>query len=164
MSILARCSVERCQRTLKSRGMCTAHYQRFTKGEDLMYPPLKPYTARATSRGNWMCAISTCVRSSIPSAPLCKQHAATCYRFNLTVIQLDMTLIRGCQICGSKERLHVDHDHSCCSNSGESCGKCVRGALCSNCNTAIGLLGDDVGLLSSAIIYLLGNGIEWIKR
>lgn len=37
---------------------------------------------------------------------------------------------------------HVDHDRSHCPGR-KSCGKCVRGLLCDNCNRAIGLLGDD---------------------
>lgn len=44
-----------------------------------------------------------------------------------------------CCACGSTERLHIDHDHRCCPSM-KSCGNCVRGWLCSPCNTAEGLL------------------------
>lgn len=50
-----------------------------------------------------------------------------------------------CACCDQKTALHVDHCHST--------GR-VRGLLCSNCNTAIGLLGDDCDRLMSAVAYL----------
>lgn len=46
---------------------------------------------------------------------------------------------------GTKFKLSVDH----CHDSGR-----VRGLLCQRCNRAIGLLGDDIKLLESAIEYL----------
>lgn len=154
------CLVLDCSRTIKSRGLCTAHYQRAQRGESLTEPPLKPYIPRTTFRGRWTCYILGCSRPSIPSVPLCKQHAATSYRFNLSPVQLQFLYQRGCGVCGQATRLHIDHDHSCCPDRGQSCGKCVRGALCSNCNTGIGLLSDNVELLKAAIKYLTTNGIE----
>ncbi len=55
-----------------------------------------------------------------------------------------------CLICGRHQSeigksLHIDHCHKT--------GK-VRGLLCSNCNTAIGLLQDDIENLKCAIMYL----------
>jgi hypothetical protein len=44
-----------------------------------------------------------------------------------------------CAACGSTADLKVDHDHACCP-AGQSCGQCVRGYLCHECNTAEGLL------------------------
>jgi hypothetical protein len=66
-----------------------------------------------------------------------------------------------CAICGRKQTeikgraklLAIDHDKECCSGQ-KSCGSCVRGLLCSACNTALGLFQDDVGVLNSAVRYL----------
>ena len=58
-----------------------------------------------------------------------------------------------CWICKEVSASVIDHDHSCCPG-GWSCGKCVRGVLCSNCNTAIGLLKDSKELLDKAKKYL----------
>lgn len=54
-----------------------------------------------------------------------------------------------CLICGRGGRLVVDHDHE----SGE-----VRGLLCSNCNTGLGMFKDSVQSLQNAILYLSGGG------
>jgi hypothetical protein len=65
-----------------------------------------------------------------------------------------------CKICGESEkynkRLSVDHDHLCCSGI-KSCGKCIRGLLCSRCNRGLGIINDDVRLLQNMIEYLNGN-------
>lgn len=60
-----------------------------------------------------------------------------------------------CAICktpGDWQSLVVDHDHACCVR--DSCGKCVRGALCKKCNTALGWFGDSAELLISALRYV----------
>lgn len=55
-----------------------------------------------------------------------------------------------CHACKTNSATSIDHDHSCCSGS-YSCGKCVRGILCHNCNSSLGLLKDSrqniIGLL-----------------
>ena len=46
-----------------------------------------------------------------------------------------------CAICGAKPRMQrfpVDHDHSCCSGTKDSCGECIRGILCVPCNVTLG--------------------------
>jgi hypothetical protein len=62
-----------------------------------------------------------------------------------------------CQICRDPfddvSSAHVDHDHSCCPGK-QSCGKCIRGALCGHCNRALGILKDDVSIIESAAQYL----------
>lgn len=58
-----------------------------------------------------------------------------------------------CAICGTdstggRKAFHVDH----CHDTGA-----VRGLLCGNCNSGIGNLRDDVGLLQRAIEYLMNS-------
>lgn len=60
-----------------------------------------------------------------------------------------------CAMCGETEDLHIDHDHACCDNpKGGSCGACVRGLLCANCNHLLGFAGDKPERLMAAVAYL----------
>ena len=64
-----------------------------------------------------------------------------------------------CAICGThqedqKIRMSVDHDHKCCPGL-YSCGKCLRGLLCRNCNLMLGVLKDEEEILQAAINYLV---------
>src|SRR6202034_180751 len=60
-----------------------------------------------------------------------------------------------CAVCGEiKDKpLHYDHDHRCCPKS-KTCGKCLRGLLCSDCNSGLGFFRDDIETLKQAITYL----------
>ena len=73
-------------------------------------------------------------------------------KYNLTPEQYNQILANQdnkCAICNepfkNKRNIHVDHNHLT--------GK-VRGLLCSNCNTGIGLFKEDKSILKSAIGYL----------
>ena len=57
-----------------------------------------------------------------------------------------LTDARSCTICGSEEKLVVDHDHK--TNK-------IRGLLCNHCNRGLGHFKDDPDLLEYARIYLL---------
>lgn len=71
----------------------------------------------------------------------------------------------GCAICGTRVQKspgfrngwHVDHDHTCCPGD-RTCGECVRGVLCANCNKLIGLAQDSTPRLARAIQYLESRG------
>jgi hypothetical protein len=65
---------------------------------------------------------------------------------------LNMKILQNnkCKICGkdfTKCRRVIDHDHKT--------GK-VRGLLCGNCNTALGMISDDINILNNMIYYLKG--------
>jgi len=81
-------------------------------------------------------------------------------RHNLTITEYEKLFREHngvCAICGEKEtfrkHLSIDHNHNCC-NSKKTCGKCIRGLLCSRCNQMIGMARDNTKILKSAIIYL----------
>jgi hypothetical protein len=52
---------------------------------------------------------------------------------------------------------HVDHDHSCCPGK-VSCGKCVRGLLCGDCNSLLHYAHDTTQTLWELIGYLIEYG------
>lgn len=58
-----------------------------------------------------------------------------------------------CKVPGDWQSMVVDHDHACCPKQ-FSCGKCIRGALCKKCNTALGLLGDSPESIQAAANYV----------
>ena len=59
-----------------------------------------------------------------------------------------------CWSCVSRKATHIDHDHKCCPGV-YSCGQCVRGLLCSQCNTALGLLADNPAYIKKLLQYSL---------
>lgn len=76
--------------------------------------------------------------------PEYQKRRARMRRYGLTVEQYDFLLeSQGgrCAVCrshspGPTENWHIDHDHRCCDGN-RSCGKCVRGLLCQECNARV---------------------------
>lgn len=74
-----------------------------------------------------------------------------------------------CAICRrpfkNSKSTHVDHDHAC-DHPGKgmlSCPECVRGVLCTRCNSGMAIL-DDVERLKAAIDYLGRDDVAEIIR
>ena len=70
-------------------------------------------------------------------------------RHGFTLTRADRTRLNAepwCHICGSKDKLHVDHDHK--TNK-------VRHYLCHTCNRGLGYFKDDPTLLQNAINYVV---------
>jgi len=81
----------------------------------------------------------------------CKSTANRAYRYGLAPDALHEMLrtSNGCQVCGTRTRLVVDHDH----DTGA-----VRGLVCPQCNVGLGMFKDTPSLLESAARYLRAGG------
>jgi hypothetical protein len=85
------------------------------------------------------------------------------YNINLDIYNEFLKNQNGlCAVCKKidpSRDLSVDHDHSCCIGA-KSCGKCIRGLLCSNCNMALGAVSDNAETLKCLIEYLVLKSIK----
>ena len=78
-------------------------------------------------------------------------------RYGISLDDMNKMLQAGCSICGSFDKLIIDHDHSCCDKQNYSCGKCVRGVLCNKCNLGLAHFEDSIDKMLSAIEYIRRN-------
>ena len=85
------------------------------------------------------------------------------YQYGLTVDQYNELCSGGCCVCGSMDRLSIDHDHACCPTN-KTCGKCIRGVLCDQCNVVLGRVKDDPVRLRALADYLEGKTYIVPKR
>ena len=77
-----------------------------------------------------------------------RKKRARAKRYKMEPEDLDRIMVRAggcCEICGSSEELHIDHDHSTGA---------VRGVLCPRCNQGLGQFKDNRDSLLRAVIYL----------
>lgn len=170
------CTYPGCTRGHSAKGYCSAHYnQKFLLGYTELVP-IGSYSRDAPSkirdeRGSKKC--STCAEWKAEAAfnkrvkgpdglttrcAECGRRASLWKSYKLTPERLSEMVESqgGCAICGVKSppsQWHVDHDHSCCPG-GTTCGGCVRGILCNNCNLGIGMLSDSPEVLEQAAVYL----------
>lgn len=158
------CSTEGCGLPHKAHGLCQNHYRqakRLARGLGCSFVrderkfctrcettrPVEDFGFRSNGRCHTHC--SAC-------RPEVTAERRVVSRYNITVGQWHELRKGGCAVCGSRDRLCVDHDHSCCPGD-TSCGECVRGVLCAPCNAAEGMLGSDPGRALALAAYILTN-------
>lgn len=149
----ATCEFPGCDRPHKARGLCKSHNDQAVAGKQLA--PIKERIDAGP------CDATGCEAVWIADG-LCARHLySRKYRWGRYGLTPDQgsDIYRAqdarCAICRVEipiERMHVDHDHSCCEKG--SCGSCVRGLLCGSCNLGLGQFGDDPTRLAAAIQYL----------
>ena len=111
--------------------------------------PLSEFHVRTYSTGNKgrQPVCKSC--ASAVRATYYRPHEVARRKFNLTEQEYSTLITRSkgcCEVCNkSVDKLCIDHDHQT---------KKIRGLLCNNCNTSLGLMYDDVGMLQKLIQYL----------
>lgn len=174
-----KCIGPECDNKPKALGLCTGHYGQKRRGQ-IPLTPLREKT-RSDIRDEWghkKCAgckewqpIENFWNVSNPhsrdglnsSCKTCERSRMIERRYNITAKQYDELMEKQGGVCAICQRdpgennLAVDHDHSCCPDRKKSCGYCVRGLLCSDCNGAIGMLQESPLIFARALSYLGGD-------
>lgn len=171
-----------CDKPHRAKGLCSGHYRQRAMGYE--FTKLRTKAPRGSlairdAKGNKHCARcdqwldeSQFARSSSSSDGFqswcrrCQQdeRKQTRYGFDQTAFEALVDAQDGkCRICAREyvagKTWHVDHDHACCMGV-TTCGNCIRGVLCNRCNQMLGLAGDSVQTLQSAIEYLGGKSVK----
>lgn len=173
-NVRADCSFDGCNNTSSAVGLCGGHWRQQAKGQALR--PLKRKTdpQARDDAGRKLCGtcdgwlpVSRFTRSISRSDGLaarctkCERSQALKRKFGITLEQYEELLeaqAGGCAVCGktqqeNRRRLAVDHDHSCCPGQ-ITCGRCIRGLLCSSCNLHFGAIGDSLTHIEAMAAYL----------
>ena len=149
------CEVSGCNKSKRRSGpktkYCHMHYRRFRLYGDAGTSDAK----RVRSYNGKTCKIIGCNETALKKE-MCAMHYDSERGSKLSAQEIDNMKKNGCMVCGSFDRLTLDHDHSCCP-TGKSCRNCVRGILCHKCNTAAGLLNDNPDIMLSLATYILKN-------
>lgn len=147
------CEIEECETKHYAKGMCSRHYHR----ERAKVNPPDPEKLRAAQERYW----------AKPGSLDARRDNVRVRRYNITGDEYARLLERQGRCCAICKRHQsefakwfcVDHDHRCCPRD-KSCGKCIRGLLCLDCNIGIGKLLDNVAVLQAAIDYLQQGPVD----
>jgi len=139
------CSFDGCENKYRAKGFCNGHYMQMSSGIEL-----KPLRNRKTGYSkNKECQASGC-NNPYRSKGYCTRHYLYIKDYGISPDSYNNMLNeqeKKCAICLDEfELLYIDHNH----DNGK-----VRGLLCNNCNTGIGMLRDDVDIVNRAYAYLL---------
>lgn len=160
------CSVVGCNRKHQALSYCGLHYERFKStgdARDNVAPRIVRDVIRNSEGARWCHSCTQWLPEvEFDSANVCARCRQV-RNFGMSRTEWEAMFDaqgRVCAICECGEPggngWATDHDHACCAGSRGTCGKCVRGILCTACNTGIGLLRDDPKILNSAVAYLRG--------
>lgn len=133
------CTLDFCDRPKHSNELCSSHWAQVYRYK--MEPrPINEFVKKKCARSD--CDKTFGTREN--SAVLCKSCRARRRRYGVSE-EWYISMPSVCEICGSNQRISIDHDHA----TGRA-----RGALCGRCNTAIGMIDESVETLKNMIYYI----------
>ena len=154
------CSASGCPDAFYAHELCKRHYYRKKRHGD------PEVFVQAHGRDRYRAGKRWCSRHKdwLPLSRFSgkKTWCRPCRRFSrygLLPAQYELLLKKyggKCRICRTRKAEVVDHDHSCCPGR-HTCGKCIRGMICRQCNVALGILTDEG--VRRAMFYLNGKAI-----
>lgn len=168
-----RCSVRGCTDLVRGKGLCSAHYQRSRRGAPLASPLRRNGRTdvrdeqgrkRCSKCNDWLPVSEFYRLASGATRDGLSTNCNLCdrlYRYRITAHDYRQMLAAQGGTCAICDRVPaefcIDHDHGCCPERKRSCGKCIRGLLCPDCNGALGLMADAPERLRRAASYLEGG-------
>lgn len=148
------CWYPQCGRPIRNKGYCKTHYEQLLSGQPLR--SIGRYSQGPLDR-RALHVCCTCKRS-LPVTAFNKNKSVTrgytydckeCQRWERLLRRHSLTREEyqclwdlqgcGCAVCGKTscpKPFHIDHDHACCRGE-NSCGMCVRGICCQDCNARL---------------------------
>lgn len=125
-------------KTTERGKFCQSHYVQVVRfGIEMR--PIKPYGTT-----NFKCAAPWCDRMIFTDGGLCNPCQRKTYRYGMTRDEF-LSLKWACEVCGSTDDLHIDHNHET--------GK-WRGVLCKGCNVSLGALGESPDRIRELANYM----------
>ena len=105
--------------------------------------------SRRDGRRDWCKLCVAEYQKSRDYDPRAQKRRSVKYKYGLTLSDYETLLAAGCAVCGSHDRVVMDHDHAT---------GMVRSALCTPCNLALGNAADSPERLEALAIYLRTHG------
>lgn len=170
MSREGSCLVEECGRKILARKLCSGHYSQMEKYGSIQTKIIRGWGGvTRDNNGNKLCyrCDMSMPEENFPKSPKMKDQLSKYCKLctvvshhGITRQMFDDILISQsglCAICFDQlKNPTIDHNHKCCEGA-YSCGYCIRGLICRNCNSAIGLAKDSSKNLIRMAEYIDGK-------
>lgn len=142
------CGEVDCTNDYYAKGRCKRHYTNARPSTPYRYDPRRKKGCLFAACNAKHYLDGVCARhyrgGRVDIAPLSydPSHTNLVYKYGITREERDSLFLAQdglCSICRVAAATHIDHDHAhgCSDNPKRGCRDCVRGGVCSRCNTSL---------------------------